>query len=80
MKCLVCGAVELTHDTRDLPYTYKGETIVIAAVKGEFCSACGESILDPLESSRVMNEMSSFSKLTLARKETQSQFLIKSNS
>jgi len=26
MKCPVCGAAELIHDTRDLPYTYKGET------------------------------------------------------
>ena len=25
MKCLVCGAAELIHDTRDLPYTYKCE-------------------------------------------------------
>lgn len=23
MKCPVCGAAELIHDTRDLPYTYK---------------------------------------------------------
>lgn len=61
MKCPACGAAELTRDTRDLPYTYKGETIVITAVTGEFCSACGESILDLLESSRVMSEMSDFS-------------------
>lgn len=26
MKCPVCGAAELIHDTRDLPCTYKGET------------------------------------------------------
>lgn len=68
MKCPVSGAAELIHDTRDLPYTCKGETTVIAAVTGEFCSVCGGSILDPMESSRVMNEMSRFSKLTLARK------------
>ena len=37
MKCPVCGAAELIHDTRDLPYTYKGETTVIAAVTGDFC-------------------------------------------
>ena len=61
MKCPVCGAAELTRDIRDLPYTYKDETTVITAVTGEFCSVCGESILDPLESSRVMSEMSDFS-------------------
>jgi HTH-type transcriptional regulator/antitoxin MqsA len=62
MKCPVCGAVELIHDTRDLPYTYKGETTVIAAVTGDFCPACAESILDAAESNRVMREMRAFSK------------------
>ena len=62
MKCPVCGAVELIHDTRDLPYTYKGETIVIAAVTGDFCPACAESVLDTAESNRIMREMRAFSK------------------
>lgn len=62
MKCPVCGAAELIHDTRDLPYTYKGETIVIAAVTGDFCPACAESILEAVESNRVMREMRAFSK------------------
>ena len=57
MKCPVCGAAELIHDTRDLPYTYKGETTIIAAVTGDFCPACAESILDAAESNRVMREM-----------------------
>ncbi len=60
MKCPVCGAAELVHDTRDILYTYKGETTVIAAVTGEFCPACAESILDASESSRVMLEMRNF--------------------
>jgi HTH-type transcriptional regulator/antitoxin MqsA len=46
MKCPVCGAAELIHDTRDLPYTYKGETTIIPAVTGEHCPACSEVILD----------------------------------
>lgn len=62
MKCPVCGAAELVHDTRDLLHTYKGETTVIAAVTGDFCPACAESILDAAESSRVMHEMRAFSK------------------
>lgn len=62
MKCPVCGAAELIHDTRDLPYTYKGESTVIAAVTGDFCPACAESILDAAESKRVMRDMSAFSK------------------
>lgn len=62
MKCPVCGAAELVHDTRDLPYTYKGQTTVIPAVTGDFCPACSESILDASESDRVMREMRAFSK------------------
>ena len=62
MKCPVCGAAELIRDTRDLPYTYKGETTLIAAVRGDFCPACAESILDAAESNRVMREMQAFSK------------------
>jgi len=62
MKCPVCGAAELIHDTRDQPYTYKGETTVIVAVTGDFCPACAESLLDAAESNRVMREMRAFSK------------------
>jgi HTH-type transcriptional regulator/antitoxin MqsA len=62
MKCPVCGAAELIRDTRDLPYTYKGESTIIAAVTGDFCPACTESILDAVESNRVMREMRAFSK------------------
>ncbi|MGE3298185.1 MAG: type II toxin-antitoxin system MqsA family antitoxin [Porticoccaceae bacterium] len=46
MKCPVCGAAELIHDTRGLPYTYKGETTVVPGVTGDFCPACSEAILD----------------------------------
>jgi HTH-type transcriptional regulator/antitoxin MqsA len=45
MKCPVCGAAELIHDTRDMSYTYKGETTTIPAVTGDFCPACGEVVL-----------------------------------
>lgn len=62
MKCPICGAAELIHDTRDLPYTYKGETTTIPAVTGDYCPACAESILDAMESDRVMREMRAFSK------------------
>ncbi len=62
MKCPACGAVELIHDTRDLPYTYKGETTTIPAVTADFCSACEESITDMAETERVMVEMQTFNK------------------
>ena len=62
LKCPVCGAAELVRDTRDLPYTYKGETTTIAAVTAVFCPACAESITDMLETERVMREMQAFNK------------------
>lgn len=62
MKCPECGAAELIHDTRDLPYTYKGETTTIPAVTGEFFPACSEAILDAAESTRISHEMRAFSK------------------
>lgn len=62
MKCPVCGAAELIHDTRDVRYTYKGESTVIASVTGDFCPACAESVLDASESDRVMSEMQAFTK------------------
>lgn len=45
MKCPCCGAAELIHDTRDMPYAYKGESTSIPAVTGDFCPACGEVVL-----------------------------------
>ena len=62
MECPVCGAARLIHDTRDLPYTYKGETTVIPAVTADFCPACGESITDMAETERVMREIQAFNK------------------
>jgi HTH-type transcriptional regulator / antitoxin MqsA len=59
VKCPVCGAAELVHDTREIPYSYKGETTLLKS-KGEFCPACGESIHDKEDSERVMREMQSF--------------------
>lgn len=62
MKCPICGEAELVHDTRDMPYTYKGETTILAGVTGEFCPACNESVLDANESRRVSDLMLNFNK------------------
>ena len=52
----------MVHDTRDLPYTYKGETTTLPAVTGDFCTACDESILDAAQSRRSMQMMLAFTK------------------
>jgi HTH-type transcriptional regulator / antitoxin MqsA len=62
MKCISCGMTELAYDTRDLPYTYKGEGTTIPMVKGDFCPACNESVLGAIESARVSGLMLEFNK------------------
>ena len=62
MKCPACSAAKLVRDTRDLPYTYKGESTVIPAVTGDFCSACGEAVLELGESIRTGALMLEFNK------------------
>lgn len=62
MKCPSCAAAKLVHDTRDMPYTYKGESTVIRNVTGNFCPKCGETILDAAESARTSSAMLAFNK------------------
>ncbi|PWW46763.1 type II toxin-antitoxin system MqsA family antitoxin [Melaminivora alkalimesophila] len=62
MQCPACGAAELVFGTRDLPYTYKGETTTIPAVAGHACPACGENVLDVAESARVSAAMLAFNR------------------
>ncbi len=60
MKCPVCGAAKLMQDTRDLPYTYKGEVTVIPAVTGEFCPACDEVLLNREQGDRYSELLGTF--------------------
>ena len=60
MKCPCCGATELLRDTRDLSYTYKNQGFKIAAVKGDFCSACGEVVLDREQGDRYGAQVRAF--------------------
>jgi HTH-type transcriptional regulator / antitoxin MqsA len=62
MKCPICGGAELIHDTRDIPYTYKGEETVLPAIEGDFCPACGEIILDMANANKASSLMGEFNK------------------
>ena len=62
MKCPTCGMAELVTDIRDLPYKYKNEPTIIPQVEGDFCSACGDVVIDPKESARVSAAMMEFNK------------------
>ena len=50
----------MLSDTRELPYTYNGKTTSISAVIGDYCPACGDSVLDTAESARVTTAMLTF--------------------
>lgn len=60
MKCPSCGAATLVHDTRDIPYTYKGETTTVPAVTGDFCPACGEVVLNRTNGDRYSEQLGEF--------------------
>jgi len=60
MKCPCCGAAKLLRETRDIPYSYKGETTTIPDVTGDFCPACDEVLLDREQGDRYSEWMGSF--------------------
>ena len=60
MKCPMCGAAELIQDTRDLAYSYKGESTTILAVTGDFCPACSEGLLDSEQSDYFSSAIGDF--------------------
>ena len=64
MKCPTCGIGSLVVTTRKLPYSYKGKSTVIKAVKGKYCNnlKCREMVLDIDEAARVSKEMLAFNK------------------
>ena len=62
MECPICGEQDLVHGIKDMAYTYKGESVIIPDVKGEYCPACGEGILCLDESQRVNEVMLAFNK------------------
>lgn len=53
MECPNCEHHPMVATTQDIPFTYKGETIVIRDVGGDHCSLCDEFILDSEESKRI---------------------------
>ncbi|SOY85318.1 type II TA system antitoxin MqsA family protein [Cupriavidus taiwanensis] len=61
MKCPECGGAELVVGMRDMPYTYRGETMVIPNVSGQWCPKCGEGVL-PRDSDWVSEAMLAFNR------------------
>lgn len=44
MKCPECGGVELAPGVKEVPFTYKGRTIMLEA-HADFCPVCGKGVL-----------------------------------
>jgi HTH-type transcriptional regulator/antitoxin MqsA len=51
--CPICGEQALTHETKAVPYTYKGHTFTIDQ-PAEWCAACGEGIIHPDDNKAVL--------------------------
>jgi HTH-type transcriptional regulator/antitoxin MqsA len=62
----MCGAAELVHGTRDMPYSYNSERTVIPAVTGDFCPACNEVLLDAQQGDRYSEMITAFNKQVIA--------------
>jgi HTH-type transcriptional regulator / antitoxin MqsA len=62
MKCPNCGAADLVHNVRDLPYIYKGEATVFPQIAGDYCPACGEGVFDAATSCVIGASMKAFGK------------------
>lgn len=67
MKCPACGAAEMIHDSRDIPYTYMGKLTIIPHIEADFCPDCGESVLDSAIAERLSNSMLAFNRQDLKR-------------
>jgi HTH-type transcriptional regulator / antitoxin MqsA len=63
MICPICGCAELISDVRDQTYTFRGQSTIIANVRGDYCPACSESILNMDETRRVMDLYLAFNKI-----------------
>lgn len=59
-NCPECGASSPVHDTRDVPYVYKGKETVIPQVSGYHCSNCKEVTLDKDQVDRYSNLVGAF--------------------
>jgi HTH-type transcriptional regulator/antitoxin MqsA len=50
--CSICGEQALKHEIKPVPYTYKEHTFIINQ-PAEWCSACGEGIIQPEDNKAV---------------------------
>ena len=61
--CPSCGTPEMAFDSRDIPFNYKGERLVVKQIRGWFCSTCPEAQFDDGEGVRYAAEIDRFVKI-----------------
>jgi len=61
-KCPVCGQEGMETVTKDVPYTYKGETVIIKDLTGEYCPSCEEMIFGGEDWQRFSDESMALNK------------------
>jgi HTH-type transcriptional regulator/antitoxin MqsA len=62
MECPNCENQEMTIETKDMTYAYKGRNIIVNNVTGRHCPSCDELILSNEEAQRVSDVMQAFIK------------------
>lgn len=64
--CAACGVSDsFVFEVRDVPFEYRGQSTVIRAVHGKFCTACGEGFADsdhPADWLRMGEEIQAFTR------------------
>lgn len=57
----------MVYESRDIPFDYKGERIVVPQVRGWYCTSCGEAVLADGEGARYAADIDRFVKDSDAR-------------
>ncbi|MBV8046479.1 MAG: type II toxin-antitoxin system MqsA family antitoxin [Paludibacterium sp.] len=63
--CPACGASHtIVQEARDLIFNYRGQTLVVPAVQGEYCTTCGEVFFGetPNEGERYAQAITAFTR------------------
>lgn len=66
MQCPNCDNQKMVLETRDVPYSYRGQSTTIKNVTAEFCPSCDEMVLEHEEAQRLSDAMSAFNKQVIA--------------
>jgi len=58
--CPACGSTNMVFESRDIPFDYKHEHLVVEQVRGWFCQSCNEALFADGEGVRYAAALDSF--------------------